>query len=71
MRSACTWGFRPSWLQNLVLPEKWRWNPTGVRAYPVGERHRSMPERLLNIEYRYRLPSTPVLAGEAVSLRPL
>lgn len=54
--------------KNLSSAEKMALGgPTGVRGYPVGEGVGDAGA-LLNLEYRYQLPSSVTLAGESVSL---
>lgn len=54
--------------QNLVSAEKMALGgPAGVRGYPVGEGIGDAG-LLLNLEYRYQLPSPISLAGEPLSL---
>lgn len=54
--------------KNLASAEKMALGgPTGVRAYPVGEGIGDAG-LLINLEYRYRLPTPLALAGEPVSL---
>lgn len=54
--------------QNLASAEKMALGgPTGVRGYPVGEGIGDAG-LLLNLEYRYQLPSLIALVGEPVSL---